>query len=142
MVQGDRLVEELAKLGYRSLYLIAGPQMLDTMLRGHRLSRLYQTISLQLLGGESFHTLLPGPPLGSDGRLILRELYYDPESNEHCAQLFACFEVDSSLCESRHRGKRMDRRCESNSGFGLKHASNIGCRNYAESLGSLCSIQT
>ncbi|MGH8559855.1 MAG: RibD family protein [Methylococcales bacterium] len=103
MVQGDSLIEALAGLGYRSIYLIAGPQMLDTMLREYRLCRLYQTISLQLLGGESFHTLLPGPPLGSAGRLRMRQLYRDPADNEHCEQLFACFEIDSS------HGKSCDR---------------------------------
>ncbi|MGH8477172.1 MAG: RibD family protein [Methylococcales bacterium] len=93
MVQGNHLVAELGKLGYRSIYLIAGPNMLDTMLRERRLCRLYQTISLQLFGGESFHSLLPGPVLGPSGRLRLRELYYDSAGDEHCAQLFACFET-------------------------------------------------
>lgn len=93
MVQGGLLIRELGRLGYRSIYLIAGPHMLDTMLRERQLSRLYQTISLQLLGGEAFHTLLPGPPLGPAGRLRLGELYYDPAASDHSAQLFAQFDV-------------------------------------------------
>ncbi|MCI0654584.1 MAG: dihydrofolate reductase family protein [Methylococcaceae bacterium] len=93
MVQGEPLVAELGKLGYRSLYLIAGPRMLDTMLRENKLSRLYQTISLQLLGGEAFHTLVPGPPLGPAGRLQLRQLVYDAAAKDHSAQLFAQFDI-------------------------------------------------
>jgi riboflavin biosynthesis pyrimidine reductase len=96
MVQGGSLVAELGRLGYRSIYLIAGPRMLDTMLRERQLCRLYQTISLQLLGGESFHTLLPGPPLGPAGRLQLQQLYYDPAANDHSAQLFAQFDITKS----------------------------------------------
>ncbi|MGH8547456.1 MAG: RibD family protein [Methylococcales bacterium] len=96
MVQGKSLVAELGRLGYRSIYLIAGPRMLDTMLRERQLSRLYQTISLQLLGGEAFHTLLPGPPLGSAGQMQLRQLYYDPAANDHSAQLFAQLDVTKS----------------------------------------------
>ncbi len=93
MVQGGSLVAELGKLGFRSIYLIAGPQMLDTMLRERQLARLYQTISLQLIGGEAFHTLAPGPPLGPAGQLRLRQLYYDPAADDHCSQLFAQFDV-------------------------------------------------
>jgi riboflavin biosynthesis pyrimidine reductase len=93
MVQGGALVAELGQLGFRSIYLIAGPQMLDTMLRERQLCRLYQTISLQLIGGEAFHTLLTGPPLGAAGQLQLRQLYYDSAAIQHCSQLFAQFDV-------------------------------------------------
>ena len=40
MAEGVPLVRALGKLGYRSLYLIAGPLMLATMLRDGRLDRL------------------------------------------------------------------------------------------------------
>lgn len=93
MVQGEPLVKALGQLGYSRLYLIAGPHMLDTMLRERQLSRLYQTVSLQLVGGESFHSLLPGPPLGRPGQLHLRQLYYDPGTDYHSSQLFARFET-------------------------------------------------
>lgn len=90
-VEGGALVEALSDLGYRSLYLIAGPRMLDTVVREGCLSRLYQTISHQLLGGEAFRTMVPGPLLGERGYLELRELYYDREG-EGVGQWFAWFE--------------------------------------------------
>lgn len=93
MVEGGPLVEALAKQGFGRLYLIAGPHILDTMLRDNQLSRLYQTLSLQLLGGESFHTMIPGPPLGRTGQMRLNQLYYDPNSQNACGQLFARFET-------------------------------------------------
>ena len=106
MVQGSALVAELAMLGYRSIYLIAGPQMLDTMLRERQLSRLYQTISLQLLGGETFHTLLPGPPLGAAGQLELSGLYYDSGEKNRAAQLFAQFETTTTRTTERGATER------------------------------------
>lgn len=96
MVEGDLLTRRLGELGYRTIYLIAGPHMLDTMVRDGRLGRLFQTITHQLMGGESFRTLLPGPELGTFGHLKLLSLYYDPASPTGAGQWFAQFESNSS----------------------------------------------
>ena len=45
--------------------------MLDTVIREKQLSRLYLTITHQLIGGKDFRTLLTGAMLGSEGNLIL-----------------------------------------------------------------------
>jgi hypothetical protein len=66
--------------------------MLETMLRDQKLSKLYLTLTHHLLGGEQFHTMIPGPPLGAAGRLKLRTLYYDPGNADQNAQWFAQFE--------------------------------------------------
>lgn len=92
LVDGEALTRRLGELGYRTLYLIAGPGMLDTMVRNGRLARLFQTITHQLMGGKSFRTLLPGPELGLFGHLKLISLYYDPSSPEGAGQWFAQFE--------------------------------------------------
>ncbi|MDF9393534.1 MULTISPECIES: RibD family protein [Methylococcus] len=92
MAEGDTLVDQLDALGYRSIYLIAGPHMLDTMVRNGRLCRLFQTITHQLLGGEGFRTLVPGPELGPHGHLKMQSLYYDPTSPLDTGQWFAQFE--------------------------------------------------
>lgn len=92
MVEGGALVRALGDRGYRTLYLVAGPHMLDTMVREGRLRRLYQTITHQLMGGESFHTLVPGPVLGPAGHLKMRSLYYDPTSHGDAGQWFAQFD--------------------------------------------------
>lgn len=91
-VHGTPLIRELSALGYKSIYLIAGPHMLDTIVREKQLSRLYQTITHQLLGGEEFRTLLPGPMLGPEGNLILESLYYDSDSPAGSGQFFTRFE--------------------------------------------------
>lgn len=91
-VEGRALVNKLGALGYKTLYLIAGPQMLDTMVREGQLSCLFQTITHQLMGGESFKTLVSGPEMGPFGHLKLGSLYYDPESPSGAGQWFARFD--------------------------------------------------
>jgi len=93
-VEGRPLVTALSELGFQRMYLIAGPQILETMLRDRQLSRMYQTITHQLLGGEAFRTLLPGPELGESGHLKLNTLYYDPLSANGSGQWFAQFEPE------------------------------------------------
>jgi riboflavin biosynthesis pyrimidine reductase len=92
-VEGAPLVDALGKVGLRSLYLIAGPDLLETMLRDGKLSRLFQTTTHQLMGGQAFRTLSPGPAYGKLGHLKLVSLYYDPHSPDDSGQCFAQFEV-------------------------------------------------
>lgn len=92
LVEGGALIPALGERGYRSIYLIAGPHMLDTMVRDGQLQRLYQTITHQLMGGETFRTLVPGPLLGPVGHLKMRSLYYDANSHGEAGQWFAQFE--------------------------------------------------
>lgn len=92
MVEGELLTRRLGELGYRTIYLVAGPHMLDTMVRGSRLSLLFQTITHQLMGGEVFSSLVPGPELGPFGHLRMASLYYDPAAPTGAGQWFAQFE--------------------------------------------------
>src|SRR4051794_8708054 len=92
MVEGAPLRRALGELGYQCLYLLAGPMMLETMLRDRQLSRLYLAIRHRLLGGERFHTLIHGPRLDESGEMVLRGLYYEIGDEEHGAQWFSMFE--------------------------------------------------
>ena len=91
-VEGAPLVRELGALGFRSLYLLAGPRMLSTMLRDGVLSRLYLTVAHCLIGGESFHTMTVGPRLEGAGRLRLSSLHYDATAPDGVGQWFVRFE--------------------------------------------------
>ncbi|MEJ2693252.1 MAG: dihydrofolate reductase family protein [Candidatus Thiodiazotropha sp.] len=92
-VQGAPLVAELKQLGLRSIYLSAGPWMLDTMVRDRQLARLYHTTTHQLIGGADFHSMLPGPMLGAKGNLQLRSLYYEADAPGGSGQFFAQFDA-------------------------------------------------
>ena len=92
-VEGAPMIRALAERGYGRLYLLAGPQMLETVLRDGSLSRLYLTVTHQLIGGDMFHTLTTGPRLGRAGRLKLHTLYYDAAAPKGTGQWFASFDV-------------------------------------------------
>jgi len=92
-VQGAPMIRALDERGYRRVYLMAGPQMLETVLRDRALHRLYLTVTHQLLGGERFHTMIAGPRLAGAGRLKLHTLYYDPAAPKGTGQWLASFDV-------------------------------------------------
>ncbi|MBV8211233.1 MAG: dihydrofolate reductase family protein [Burkholderiaceae bacterium] len=91
-VEGRPLAEALAQRGFRSAFLLAGPRMLETMLRDAILSRLYVTLTHQLLGGEKFRSMVEGAELYPAGRLKLTALYLDSAPSNGTGQLFAQFE--------------------------------------------------
>lgn len=91
-VDGGQLAAALEARGFRTLYLIAGPRMLETMAHGGRLARLFQTTSHQLLGGADFHTILPGGELNRNVPMVLRSLYYDAPAKTQVGQWYAQFE--------------------------------------------------
>jgi len=91
-VEGGPLVAALAEKGFRSAFLLAGPRMLETMLRDGMLSRLYVTVTHQLLGGESFRSMIEGAELHSAGRLKLAALYLDSGSSNGIEQFFTYFD--------------------------------------------------
>jgi riboflavin biosynthesis pyrimidine reductase len=95
-VQGAPLVKALSGLGYKSIYLIAGPQMLDTVIREKQLSRLYLSMTHQLIGGADFRTMLTGPMLGPEGNLMLEALYYEQDSPPGSGQFFMQFGLERS----------------------------------------------
>nr|MBA3731966.1 riboflavin biosynthesis protein RibD [Gammaproteobacteria bacterium] len=55
-------------------------------------ARLYLTISHRLLGGEHFHSMIEGAPLGTTGGLALRNMYYDRGASDGFGQWFAQFD--------------------------------------------------
>jgi riboflavin biosynthesis pyrimidine reductase len=89
-VEGAPVVTALARLGFKSLYLVAGPLMLANMVRDRVLSRLYLTISHQILGGENFHTLFRGERLQVPAQFKLRLLHYDSAKPQWFTQFDCC----------------------------------------------------
>jgi len=83
-VQGDLLKEHLIALGYRSAYMIAGPQIHHMLLKAGVLNRMFLTTHLSLLGHDAFHTILQGnmSPVSCE----LSSLYLDVKGQQMFGQ--------------------------------------------------------
>ena len=92
LVDVDPLMSFLQQQAYRSVYLVAGPELLHDLLRRHYVQRYFTTISHQLLAGSHFKTVLDGAELEEHGALDLRGLFYMPPDETEVGQWFAEFE--------------------------------------------------
>lgn len=91
-VQGHQLITALGQKGLTTIYMIAGPEVLNTLVADEMLNRLYLTQSLRILGGESFDTLLKGERLDPPADFNLHSLYYDTVAGKKANQIFAIYE--------------------------------------------------
>jgi riboflavin biosynthesis pyrimidine reductase len=89
---GRRVVKTLAAEGYRSIYVIAGPSVLFTLLQGNMLNRLYLTFAHKLLAGEDFDTFTWGQELHPAQAMRLVSLFYDEHAPEGAGQLLSCYD--------------------------------------------------
>ncbi|QBQ56076.1 RibD family protein [Nitrosococcus wardiae] len=92
-VQGQALIAALGQEGFTTLYAIAGPEVLKTLLTDQILNRLYLTHALRILGGESFDTLLEGERLNPAADFNLHSLYYDITNEGEPSQMFTIYEA-------------------------------------------------
>jgi len=75
------------RLGYRSAYMIAGPEVHQTLLREKQLDRLFLTQHLSLLGQHEFHSITTGD--FNPCTLTLLSSYFDQKEG----QLFMQFQI-------------------------------------------------
>ena len=92
LVDVEPLMSFLQQQDYRSVYLVAGPELMHDLLRHNYVQRYFTTISHQLLAGSDFKTVLSGAELGDQGALDLCGLFYMPPSKAEVGQWFAEFE--------------------------------------------------
>jgi riboflavin biosynthesis pyrimidine reductase len=90
-VDGAELVATLATMGYVSIYAIAGPDVLHTLLKAKVLDRLYLTTTHQLLAGEHFDTLMRGDGFDPALSMQLVSLYLDRHAPAGASQWFSVF---------------------------------------------------
>ncbi|MBL1353727.1 MAG: dihydrofolate reductase family protein [Zetaproteobacteria bacterium] len=83
-VEGVKLKQHLIEKGYRSAYMIAGPQVHQTLLMAGVLNRMFLTTHLSLLGHDAFHTILQGnmSPVSCE----LSSLYLDVKGQQMFGQ--------------------------------------------------------
>lgn len=89
---GHLALKAMADQGLTSIYSVAGPQVLRTLLHAGVLDRLYLTLAQVIVAGEHFDTLGHGAPLVQPAGFRLHQLYHDPWAPGHAEQLFASFD--------------------------------------------------
>lgn len=90
-VDADLLYQFLQHQQYRSVYLMAGPDLLQDLVQHQYVDRFFITMSHQLLGGEHMKSLLPGELLGTNGHLQLASLHMDEVDSTGLGQWYAEF---------------------------------------------------
>lgn len=91
LVEGGALAAALRAEGLRTIFLLAGPTLLESMAADRQLDRLYLTVTHRLLGGAEFQTMAPGlRALPGDCRLTQTRLLFD--TGDTHSQWFATFD--------------------------------------------------
>lgn len=92
-VEGECLVAQVGALGYRLIYSAAGPKIMQMLVAGGVLDRLYLTLAHRLLGARHYVTMVEGarlePPLGME----LYSLYLDLAGLDGLGQLFLAYDA-------------------------------------------------
>ena len=91
-VEGTRLVQGIAALGYRTVYSAAGPKILHLLLAAGVLDRLYLTYANRLLGGEPYATIVDGPLLEPAVDVKTHAIYFDPHAPDGLGQLLTSYD--------------------------------------------------
>ncbi len=90
-VSGVDLVRFLSAQGLQRMYAIAGPMVLETLLRDQVLNRLFMTRVHRIIGGVEFDTILESKRLQPPANMRLVSLYlHQAEVIEQC---FACYDL-------------------------------------------------
>ena len=92
-VSGDRLMQTMAELGYRTIYSATGPKVLHLLLAAGVLDRLYLTLANRLLGGQPFSTIVEGPLLAPPIGMTLSTAVFDPSGLDEMGQLFLSYDT-------------------------------------------------
>ncbi|MDN5864350.1 MAG: dihydrofolate reductase family protein [Gammaproteobacteria bacterium] len=96
-VEGGALVAALAREGFGNIDMIAGGELLNSLIADGAFDRLYLTRACRILGGREFDTLLKGRPLEPPVDFELLSLCYDAGEGGGVAQLFTVFDRSKSV---------------------------------------------
>ncbi|MFK7794868.1 MAG: RibD family protein [Gammaproteobacteria bacterium] len=93
-VDAKCLIEFLTKQGYQSVYLVAGPDLLQDLIEQGYVQNFYMTMSHQLLSGGDFKSLLSGDTLNQFGRMKLENMYMDLQNSNALGQWYVEFSFE------------------------------------------------
>ncbi len=92
-VDVNMLMSYLQSHNYRSVCLMAGPDLLQDMLMHGYVHSFFMTMTHQFLSGQAVKTLLNGEILSDTGRLTLEALYMDEQNSNTVSQWFIEFSI-------------------------------------------------
>ncbi len=94
-VEGDVLCDTLEEQQAQRIFLCSGPKILASMLAKRRLNQMYLTFSHQMIGQESFHSLIEGEASGDLSHCSFHQmrLIYDQSPELKHKQWYARFDV-------------------------------------------------
>lgn len=91
-VHGRQMIDSLAELGYRTVFMGTGPKVNHILVSDDQLDRLYLTMANRLLGGMPSTTLVEGELLDPAVEMKMKHLYYDPYGLDGLGQLFIAYD--------------------------------------------------
>lgn len=91
-IDGRRMMAQMAKLGYQTVYASSGPKILHMLLAAGALNRLYLTQVNRLLGGDPFSSIVQGPLLATAVDLHFNNIYLDAKGADGLDQLFVSYD--------------------------------------------------
>ncbi len=91
-VRGGAMIEALAGLGYRLIYMATGPQVHHLLLSDGAVDRLYLTLASRLLGAVPFSTIVEGELLQPPFDVTLNTAYLDPVALDGLGQLLLSYD--------------------------------------------------
>lgn len=84
-VEGKLLRESLISFGFKSAYMIAGPEVHRTLIAAGALDEMFLTTRFVLLGSENTHGLCEGA-LPETEEMQLQSIYMDQKGNQSFAR--------------------------------------------------------
>jgi riboflavin biosynthesis pyrimidine reductase len=93
-VDAHCLMKFLAQQGYQSVYLVAGPDLLQDLVENDYVQSFYMTMSHQLLSGHDYKSLLSGDRLNESGRMKLKSMYMDAKNSNALGQWYVEFSFE------------------------------------------------
>lgn len=91
-VEGGRMLEQVAELGYQTVYNSTGPKVHHLLLVGGVMDRLYLTLAHRMLAGDPYSSVLEGELLEPAADMSLAAAYHDPVALDGLGQLFLSYD--------------------------------------------------
>jgi riboflavin biosynthesis pyrimidine reductase len=91
-VEGAKLAATMGALGYRLVYSAAGPRIMQMLVAGGVLDRLYLTVAHRLLGARRYASIVEGERFEPAVDMALNGIYLDPAGLDGMGQLFLSYD--------------------------------------------------